>query len=78
MLILDASDCPAADGSSGVTSSHAVDDAEAADRTIQVGSNFFLFFKSRPSSTVGMKRRNETGDRSDAYHRVGEPIALRH
>ena len=42
VLILDQSDWPAADGSSGITSSKAMDDAEAAGRAIEVGSNFFL------------------------------------
>jgi hypothetical protein len=50
VLILDESDWPAADGSSGITSSKAMDDAEAAGRAIEVGSNFFLFFKSQLSS----------------------------
>lgn len=50
VLILDQSDWPAADGSSGITSSMAMDDAEAAGRAIEVGSNFFLFFSSRLSS----------------------------
>jgi hypothetical protein len=47
VLILDQSDWPAADGSSGITSAKAMDDAEAAGRAIEVGSNFFLFFSSR-------------------------------
>ncbi|PYV74463.1 MAG: hypothetical protein DMG96_20255 [Acidobacteria bacterium] len=46
VLIMDQSDWPAADGSSGITSSKAMDDAEAAGRAIEVGSNFFLFFSS--------------------------------
>src|ERR1041384_7499377 len=46
VLILEQSDWPAADGSSGITSSKAMDDAEAAGRAIEVGSNFFLFFSS--------------------------------
>jgi hypothetical protein len=46
VLIMDQSDWPAADGSSGITSSKAMDDAEAAGRAIEVGSNFFLFFAS--------------------------------
>ena len=50
VLILDQSDWPAADGSSGITSSKAMDDAEAAGRAIEVGSNFFLFFGSHLSS----------------------------
>src|SRR5579864_9115336 len=50
VLILHQSDWPAADGSSGITSSMAMDDAEAAGRAIEVGSNFFLFFSSHMSS----------------------------
>jgi hypothetical protein len=50
VLILDQSDWPAGDGSSGITSSKAMDDAEAAGRAIEVGSNFFLFFSSQLSS----------------------------
>ncbi len=50
VLILDPSDWPTADDSSGITSSKAMDDAEAAGRAIEVGSNFFLFFSSRTSS----------------------------
>jgi hypothetical protein len=46
VLVLDPSDWPAADGSSGITSSRAMDAAEAAGRAIEVGSNFFLFFSS--------------------------------
>lgn len=53
VLIMDASDWPAADGRSGITSSKAMDDAEAAGRAIEVGSNFFLFFKSQLSSHTG-------------------------
>jgi hypothetical protein len=51
VLILRHEDWPAADGSSGITSSEAMDDAEAAGRAIEVGSNFFLFFSSELSST---------------------------
>src|ERR1044071_2283973 len=50
VLILEQSDWPAADGSSGITSSKAMDDAEAAGRAIEVGSNFFLFFSSHLTS----------------------------
>jgi hypothetical protein len=46
VLIMNQADWPAADGSSGITSAKAMDDAEAAGRAIEVGSNFFLFFKS--------------------------------
>ena len=51
VLILHQSDWPSADGSSGITSAKAMDDAEAAGRAIEVGSNFFLFFSSRLDST---------------------------
>jgi hypothetical protein len=47
VLILNQSDWPVADGSSGITSSMDMDDAENAKRAIEVGSNFFLFFSSR-------------------------------
>lgn len=49
ILVLDQSDWPTADGSSGITSSEKMDAAEAAGRAIEVGSNFFLFFVSRVS-----------------------------
>lgn len=49
VLIMQQSDWPAADGSSGITSSKAMDDAESAGRAIEVGSNFFLFFSSHMS-----------------------------
>lgn len=52
VLIMNESDWPAADGSSGITSSKAMDDAEAAGRAIEVGSNFFLFFSSQLDSTM--------------------------
>jgi hypothetical protein len=47
VLVLDPADWPAADGSSGITSSRAMDAAEEAGRAIEVGSNFFLFFSSK-------------------------------
>jgi hypothetical protein len=47
VLVLDSSDWPGVDGSSGIASSKQMDDAEAAGRAIEVGSNFFLFFSSR-------------------------------
>ncbi len=46
VLVMQQSDWPAADGSSGITSADAMDAAEAANRAIEVGSNFFLFFSS--------------------------------
>lgn len=50
VLILNQSDWPAADGSSGITNSMSMDDAENAGRAIEVGSNFFLFFSSQLAS----------------------------
>src|SRR5690348_2775241 len=50
VLVMDQSDWPAADGSSGITSSDKMDAAEAAGRAVEVGSNFFLFFSSRMDS----------------------------
>ncbi len=49
VLVMSQSDWPAADGSSGITSAKIMDDAEAAGRAIEVGSNFFLFFSSKMS-----------------------------
>jgi hypothetical protein len=47
VLVMSQSDWPAADGSSGITSSKIMDDVEAAGRAVEVGSNFFLFFSSQ-------------------------------
>jgi len=52
VLVMDPADWPAADGSSGLTSSTAMDAAEAAGRAVEVGSNFFLFFASRMSQSM--------------------------
>lgn len=52
VLVLFQSDWPTADGSKGITSSKIMDDAEAAGRAIEVGSNFFLFFSSEQSSSA--------------------------
>src|SRR5215813_1915677 len=46
ILVMSQADWPAADGSSGITSSEKMDAAETAGRAIEVGSNFFLFFSS--------------------------------
>jgi len=51
---MDKSDWPAPDGSSGITSSRKMDDAEAAKRAVEVGSNFFLFFSSKADAMSGM------------------------
>src|SRR5499427_489704 len=52
VLVLFQSDWPAADGSSGITSSRKMDDVENAQRAIEVGSNFFLFFSSEMSAHI--------------------------
>src|SRR2546426_12246206 len=69
VLILDQSDWPAADGSSGITSSKAMDDAEAAGRAIEVGSNFFLFFSSQESAHGGHQASLNLGNTRAAAHR---------
>ena len=51
ILVMFPSDWPPADGSSGITSSKVMDDAEAAGRAVEVGSNFFLFFSSKLDAT---------------------------
>jgi hypothetical protein len=51
VLVLHQADWPTPNGSRGITSSKALDAAEAAGRAIEVGSNFFLFLSSKPSST---------------------------
>ena len=50
VLVMFQSDWPTPDGSSGITSSKMMDDAEAAGRAVEVGSNFFLFFSSEHGS----------------------------
>ena len=52
VLIMNQADWPSSDGSSGITSSKAMDDAEAAGRAVEVGSNFFLFFDSKMGGTA--------------------------
>ena len=54
ILVMDRSDWPAPDGSSGITSSKIMDAAEAAGRAVEVGSNFFLFFSSKANPMKGM------------------------
>lgn len=56
VLIMDQADWPSADGATGITSSQAMDDAEAAGRAIEVGSNFFLFFSSKLAGAGGGSR----------------------
>lgn len=54
VLIMHQEDFPTPDGSRGITSSKAMDAAEAAGRAVEVGSNFFLFFKSKRGATDPM------------------------
>jgi hypothetical protein len=56
VLVMNQADWPSADGSSGITSSKAMDDAEAAGRAVEVGSNFFLFFSSATSPMRAMQQ----------------------
>jgi hypothetical protein len=51
ILVMFQSDWPASDGSSGITSSKVMDDAEAAGRAVEVGSNFFPLFSSSQGAT---------------------------
>jgi len=45
--MMDQTDWPAADGSSGITSAKKMDAVETAGRAVEVGSHFFLFFSSK-------------------------------
>jgi hypothetical protein len=50
-------DWPTPDGKHGITSVDKMDAAEAKNRAIEVGSNFFLFFGSKqaaPNAMAGM------------------------
>jgi hypothetical protein len=47
VLVLDPSDWPAQDGSSGITSLKAIKAAIAAGQAVEAPSNFFLFFSSK-------------------------------
>ena len=84
VLILDQSDWPAADGSSGITSSKAMDDAEAAARAIEVGSNFYFFLFPWPAAWAGkmcgtldkprLPRRELFSGGSRSYNRRIRPV----
>jgi hypothetical protein len=54
VLVLDQSDWPPKDGSSGITSVKALDAAEKAGRAIEAPSNFFLFFGSHTMENMAM------------------------
>jgi hypothetical protein len=49
VLVLNASDWPSADGSSGITSVAKMHAAENSGEALQAPSNFYLFFSSHPA-----------------------------
>ncbi len=51
VLVMNQSDWPAADWSTGITSAKVMDEVKAARRAVEVGSSFFLFFSSQEIST---------------------------
>ena len=61
VLVMSQGDWPAADASSGITSSKIMDDVEAAGRAVEVGSNFFLFFSSQMSSHAAHMQAHPAG-----------------
>jgi hypothetical protein len=54
VLVLNQSDWPAQDGSSGITSVAAIEAAEKAKAAVQAPSNFFLFFSSQTMADMHM------------------------
>ena len=64
VLVLDQSDWPSADGTSGITSSTAMDDADAAGRAIEVGSKFLPVLRVAYGRSLGQPRtmRHATAD----------------
>ncbi|HEY1301074.1 MAG TPA: hypothetical protein VGF07_11300 [Stellaceae bacterium] len=57
VLVMNRADWPTPDGKHGITSVDKMDAAEAKNRAIEVGSNFFLFFGSKqaaPNAMAGM------------------------
>lgn len=55
VLVLHQSDWPSADASTGITSARTLDEAESGGRAIEVGSNFFLFFSTKFTSSEAAK-----------------------
>jgi hypothetical protein len=47
VIVLNAADWPTKDGSSGITSSAAIQLAEKNDEALEAPSNFFLYFSSK-------------------------------
>jgi hypothetical protein len=69
VLVLHQSGWPSADGSLGITSAKAIDEAESAGRAIEVGSNFFLFFSTKFTSAEAAKNLvPNVGDARHAAH----------
>jgi hypothetical protein len=66
---------PAKDGSSGITAAREMDAAGRANKTIEVGSNFFLFFSSRSPANEARHRRTlaPTGYRRGKGERAALP-----
>jgi hypothetical protein len=60
VLVLNAKDWPAQDGSSGITSTAALKSAEKAGDAIEAPSNFFLYFGSK-SGKMDMSSMNMNG-----------------
>jgi hypothetical protein len=52
VLVTNLADFPTEDGSSGITSVAALQAAEKTGDAIQVPSNFFLFFSSKPMGSM--------------------------
>jgi hypothetical protein len=57
VLVTDANDWPAEDGSSGITSVARLQAAEKAGEATAVPSNFFLFFHSMPMAHMGKTQK---------------------
>jgi hypothetical protein len=76
VLVMFQSDWPIAESSSGITSSKVMDDAEAAGRAIEVGSNFFLFFSSAQTSMSAAAHAMHIHPTGDAASPAGVDKAI--
>lgn len=77
VLVMSLADWPTADGSSGITSSKIMDEVEAEGRAVEVGSNFFLFFKSEHAS-MAAALQHVHGSASDGGMQMPSPVAAQH
>jgi len=68
VLVMNPSDWPTADGSSGITSSKIMDQVESENRAVEVGSNFFLFFSSKMSGADNAIHMNHPMDMNHSAH----------